>query len=67
MNELPKSRIIEKLKAIPSERLAEVERYLDRLLASADDRRATAAFLAAAEEPLARVWDNEDDAIYDRL
>ena len=67
MNELPKSRLIEKLKAIPPERWDEVERFLDRVLAGAGDRRADTSFLAAAEEPLARIWDNDDDAVYDRI
>ncbi len=32
-----------------------------------DDRRLTRAAGKLAEEPLRRVWDNPDDAAYDRL
>lgn len=60
-------RLIEKLKELPEDRLAEVEDFIDFLRQRLDDRALVAAAARAAEPALAAVWDNPDDAAYDEL
>lgn len=59
------ARLIEKIKALPPERPAEVEDFVDFLRERAE-RRLMRAALRASEEALAKVWDNPDDAAYDQ-
>jgi hypothetical protein len=59
--------ILEKLKALPPERLAEVEDFVDFLRTRADERTLVRAATKRAEEAFARVWENPEDADYDRL
>ncbi len=59
--------LIDKLEALPPERIAEVEDFIDFLNSRCPDRRLTQAASQTAEPSLARVWDNLDDAIYDQL
>lgn len=60
-------KLIEKLEALPPERIAEVENFIDFLNSRSMDRRLTQAASQAAEPSLAQVWDNPDDAVYDQL
>ena len=60
-------RVIDKIRQLPQERLAEVEDFVDFLTQRAAEREAVAAVARAAEPAFAAVWDNPDDAAYDRL
>ncbi len=59
--------LVDKLEALPPERVAEVEDFIDFLNSRSPDRRLTRAASQVAEPSLAQVWDNPDDAIYDQL
>jgi len=59
--------LIEKIRALPPERVAEVEDFVDFLSQRGDTRRLTRAAAALSENACRRVWDNPDDAEYDRL
>jgi len=59
--------LLDKLEALPPERVAEVEDFIDFLNSRSPDRRLTQAASRAAEPSLAQVWDNPDDAVYDQL
>ena len=59
--------LIEKLKQLPPHRVAEVEDFIDFLRTREDDRQLTQAASKAAEASFAKVWDNDEDAAYDRL
>jgi hypothetical protein len=59
--------LIEKLEALPPERIAEVEDFIDFLKSRSTDRRLTQAASQTAEPSFGRVWDNPDDAVYDQL
>jgi hypothetical protein len=59
--------LIEKVKALPPERRAEVEDFVDFLQSRARDRRLVDATTKASEPALKSVWDNDQDAAYDRL
>jgi hypothetical protein len=67
MNARDAKKLIEKLESLPHERQAEVEDFVDFLKSREDEQRLTRAAAAASEPAFAKVWDNEDDAEYDRL
>jgi hypothetical protein len=59
--------LIDKLEALPPERIAEVEDFIDFLKSRDSDRQLTRAAAKTAEPAFAKVWDNPDDAVYDQL
>lgn len=59
--------LIDKLEALPPERIAEVEDFIDFLKSRDTDRQLTRAAAKASEPAFAKVWDNPDDAVYDQL
>lgn len=67
MNVSTEQLLIEKLKALPPERRAEVEDFVDFLQSREADRRLTHAAARASQPALTAVWDNDQDAAYDRL
>lgn len=58
--------LIEKIKSLPPERIAEVEDFVD-FLAERDDRRLVQAAAKLSEDSFRNVWDNEEDAAYDHI
>ena len=58
--------LIEKIKNLPPERIAEVEDFVD-FLAQRHERRLVQAATKLSERSFQQVWDNEEDAAYDRL
>ncbi len=67
MNNQNEQAIIEKIKGFPPERLAEVEDFVDFLRARNDEQRLTQAAAKASAPAFNKVWDNPEDADYDRL
>ena len=63
----PDQVLFEKIKQLPPQRLAEVEDFIDFLHMREDTQRLTQAAAKASEPSFARVWDNDDDAAYDRM
>ncbi len=59
--------LLEKLRALPPERLAEVEDFVDFLRSREQEHALTEAATKLAEPAFHQVWDNPDDADYDRL
>lgn len=59
--------LIEKIKQLPPQRLAEVEDFVDFLRTREDEQRLTLAAAKIAEGSFTAVWNNDDDAAYDRL
>ena len=58
--------LIEKIRKLPPQRLAEVEDFVDFLRSREDEQRLTQAAAKASETSFAAVWDNDEDAAYDR-
>lgn len=58
--------LIDKLKELPPQRLAEVEDFVD-FLRTLEERRSTQAAAKASEPAFAKAWDNDEDAAYDQL
>jgi len=67
MNAQVEQVLLEKLKALPPERRAEVEDFIDFLQNREADQHLTRAAARASEPAFKAVWDNPDDAEYDRL
>ena len=68
MTKLHEQTILEKLRGLPPERVAEVEDFVDFLRhRQTEERSLTQAASHLATAAFARVWDNPDDADYDRL
>ena len=67
MNSHNEQVILEKLKQLPPERVAEVEDFVDFLRARGEASQLTRAATKAAEPAFAKVWNNPDDAAYDQL
>ena len=59
-------KLIEKIRQLPPQRLAEVEDFIDFLHAR-DEQRLTQAAARAAEASFGAVWNNDEDAAYDRM
>ncbi len=60
--------LIDKLEALPPERVAEVEDFIDFLNnRSHYDKRLIQTASKVAEPSLAEIWDNPEDDIYDQL
>ena len=59
--------LIEKIKPLPPQRLAQVEDFVDFLRVREGDQRLACAAAKASEASFAAVWDNDEDAVYDRL
>ncbi len=59
--------LIEKLNALPLNRLAEVEDFVDFLRSRDQDREPLHAAASASEPAFAAVWENPEDDVYDDL
>ena len=59
--------LFDKIKQLPPQRLAEVEDFVDFLREREAEQRLTQAAAKASEASFAQVWQNDDDAAYDRM
>lgn len=59
--------LIDKIKQLPPQRMAEVEDFVDFLRSREVEQRLTRAAAKASEASFAQVWDNDEDAAYDRM
>lgn len=59
--------LLEKLRALPPERRAEVEDFIDFLQNRETDQHLVRSAARVSEPAFTAVWDNPDDADYDRL
>jgi len=58
--------LIEKIKQLSPERISEVEDFVD-FIAQRDDLRLVQSAQKLSEDVFREIWDNEEDAVYDRL
>jgi hypothetical protein len=59
--------LIEKIRTLTPERIAEVEDFVDFLRQQNVDRLLTQAAAKLSENSFQKVWDNPEDADYDNL
>jgi hypothetical protein len=67
MNKRDPQALIEKVKRLTPERIAEVEDFVDFLQVRDQERALQRAAMRVAEPQFSNVWDNDDDAAYDKL
>ncbi len=60
-------RIIEKIRSLPPDKAAEVEDFIDFLRQRGSDGELARGATRVSGGAFAKVWDNPDDADYDRL
>lgn len=63
----PEQVLIDKIRQLPPQRLAELEDFVDFLRTREDEQRLTLTAARASEASFAMVWDNDEDSVYDRL
>jgi len=59
--------LIDKIRQLPPQRLAEIEDFVDFLRSREDEQRLVQDAAKAAEGSFAAVWNNDEDAAYDRM
>jgi hypothetical protein len=59
--------LIEKIEALPAERIAEIEDFVDFIRLREHERAQTRAATAASAPSFAAVWSNPEDDVYDAL
>ena len=59
--------LLDKIRELPPDKVAEVEDFVDFLRQRSGDRKLTEAASKLSEPSFRQVWDNPDDADYDRL
>jgi hypothetical protein len=59
--------LIEKIRSLPPEKVSEVEDFVDFLRMREEDRQLVRATTKLSEKAFQGVWDNPDDADYDKL
>ena len=59
--------LFKKIRSLPPDRLAKVEKYVDILQQQGDDSELSIAATKLSEDAFRKVWDNPEDAEYDRL
>jgi hypothetical protein len=59
--------LLAKIRTLPPERVAEVEDFVDFLRQRDEEQQLTRAASQLSEAAFAKVWENPDDADYDRL
>jgi hypothetical protein len=59
--------LIDKIRSLPPDKVAEVEDFVDFLTMRDEDRLVTHAATKLSEDSFRQVWDNPEDAEYDRL
>lgn len=58
--------LFEKIKVLPPQKIAEVVDFVDFLM-QREDRKLVQSAMKLSETALNKVWDNDEDAIYDEL
>ena len=58
--------LIEKIKHLPPQRQVEVENFVD-FLTQKDEQKLVQSAMKMSEKSFEKVWDNDEDAVYDKL
>jgi hypothetical protein len=59
--------LMERIQALPPERIAEVETFVDFLTVREQERALVRNAAAASAPAFAAIWDNPEDSVYDAL
>jgi ABC-type glycerol-3-phosphate transport system substrate-binding protein len=59
--------LIEKIQALPADRIAEVEDFVEFIASREQERALTRAAVAASAPSFAAIWNNPEDDAYDDI
>jgi hypothetical protein len=59
--------LLEKIQALPAERIVEIEDFVEFVAARERERSLTRAAGETSKPAFAAIWDNPDDDVYDTL
>ena len=59
--------LIEKIEALPADRIAEIEDFVDFIRSREQERSLTRAAAVASAPTFAAIWSNPEDDVYDAL
>ena len=59
--------LIEKIEALPAERIAEIEDFVDFIRLREQERALTRAAAAASAPAFVAIWSNPEDDVYDAI
>ncbi len=59
--------LLKKIQALPAERIAEIEDFVEFIAVREQERSLTRAAMEASKPALAAVWSNPEDHVYDSL
>ena len=59
--------LLEKIAALPAERIAEIEDFVDFIRLREEERALTRAAAATSAPSFAAIWSNPEDDVYDAL
>jgi hypothetical protein len=59
--------LLEKIQALPVERIAEIEDFVEFIAVREQERSLTRAAASASEPAFAAIWNNPEDDVYDAL
>jgi uncharacterized protein YaaN involved in tellurite resistance len=66
-NPLREQALVEKIRELSADKVAEAEDFVDFLRQRDPDLRLSRAAARLSEDALRKIWDNPEDAEYDRL
>jgi hypothetical protein len=58
--------LVEKIKQLPPQRIAEVEDFID-FLVQREEKKLVQSAAKLSEDAFQKIWDNEEDSVYDEL
>jgi 16S rRNA G527 N7-methylase RsmG len=64
---IPQQKLIDKIRQLVPEQVVLVERFIDSLSQQNEEYNLTLAATKLSEPVLKKIWDNPDDAEYDKL
>jgi len=67
MNSELEQRLITKIRQLPECRILEIEDFVDFLARRTVDKSLVQALGKLSESSFAKVWDNDEDSVYDQL
>ncbi len=59
--------LLQKIQALPVERIAEIEGFVEFIVAREQERSVTRAAMATSSASFAAIWNNPEDDVYDAL
>jgi hypothetical protein len=59
--------LVEKIEALPAERIAEIEDFVDFIRLREQEQALTRAAAAASAPAFAAIWNNPEDDVYDAI